>query len=280
MNNWRKYNGALIPSTPPHIEMNIKDINQRLIQENAYFARWTSDFDSKQESEFWYVICDTPMQINDYSRNTRSKIRRSNKKLYVKQVTKDFFTNNAYSVYRKAFGRYESLPHNKKYFIKNLQDLEGDWQFWGIFLKNNDMLVGYSQNKIIGNYCDYSTIKFDPSYLRYYSSYILYYEMNKYYLNQNSFKYVNIGARSLLHKTNTQRYLIEKFSFRKAYCTLHLEYRYFFKLIVRLLYVLKPFFHFFRWNLIFNKIYISIFGFIILNLINHFILKFLCRSFF
>ena len=25
MNNWRKYNGALIPSTPPHIEVNIKD---------------------------------------------------------------------------------------------------------------------------------------------------------------------------------------------------------------------------------------------------------------
>ena len=67
--------------------------------------------------------------------------------------------------------------------IKSLENLEGDWQFWGIFMKKNDQLVGYSQNKIIGDYCDYSTIKFDPEYLKYYSSYILYYEMNQYYLN-------------------------------------------------------------------------------------------------
>ena len=45
MTHWRKYNGALIPSIPPHIEVDTRDINQRLIQENAYFARWTSDFD-------------------------------------------------------------------------------------------------------------------------------------------------------------------------------------------------------------------------------------------
>ncbi|MGY8987287.1 MAG: sulfotransferase family protein [Flavobacteriales bacterium] len=257
MNNWRKYNGALIPSTPPDIEVDIKDINKRLIQENAYFARWTSDFDSEQESEFWYVICDTPMQIKDYSRNTRSKITRANKKLYVKEVTKDFLANNSYSVYLKAFRRYEasSSPNKKKYFINSLQDLEGDWQFWGIFLKKNDQLVGYSQNKIIGDYCDYSTIKFDPDYLKYYSSYILYYVMNHYYLNKNSFKYINIGARSLLHKTMTQNYLIEKFGFRKAYCTLHLEYRYLLRLIVQFLYKFKPFFRFFRWNFIINKIY-------------------------
>ena len=257
MHNWRKYNKALIPLTPPHIEVDDRDINKKIIETNSYFARWTSGFDQKDESEFWYVICDTPIELKDYSRNTRSKIRRANKKLYVKEIDVEFISDNAYSIYQKAFSRYESLsfPSDRDTFIKDLQDLEGDWQFWGIFLKENDQLVGYSQNKIIDDYCDYSTVKFDPSYLRYYSSYILYYEMNKYYLNQHSFKYVNIGARTLLHKTNTPRYLIEKFGFRKAYCTLHLEYRYIFKLIVKLLYVFKPFFHFLKWNSIFNKIY-------------------------
>ena len=123
MHNWRKYHGALIPSTPPHIQVDVKDINQRLIQENAYFARWTSDFDSEQESEFWYVICNTPMQMEDYSRNTRSKIRRAHKKLYVKQITKDFLLYNAYSVYRAAFKRYEasSFPGSKKFFTKKMR---------------------------------------------------------------------------------------------------------------------------------------------------------------
>ena len=257
MNNWRKYNGALIPLTPPHIEVDVSGLEKEIINQNVYFARWTTNFDCNEKTEFWHVICDTPMQMEDYSRNTRSKIRRAFKRLYVKEITKDFLLNNSYSIYRKAFKRYEasSSPENKRYFTKSLQDLEGDWQFWGIFLKKNDQLVGYSQNKIIGDYCDYSTIKFDPEYLKYYSSYILYYEMNQYYLNKNSFKYVNIGARSLLHKTTTQRYLIDKFGFRKAYCTLHLEYRYLLKLIVRFLYKFKLFFNFFRWNFFINKIY-------------------------
>ena len=257
MNNWRKYNGALIPTTPPHIEVDVSGLEKEIINQNVYFARWTTNFDCNEKTEFWHVICDTPMQMEDYSRNTRSKIRRAFKKLYVKKITKDFLLYNSYSIYRKAFKRYEasSSPENKRYFTKSLQDLEGDWQFWGIFLKKNDQLVGYSQNKIIGDYCDYSTIKFDPEYLKYYSSYILYYEMNQYYLNKNSFKYVNIGARSLLHKTTTQRYLIDKFGFRKAYCTLHLEYRYLLKLIVRFLYKFKLFFNFFRWNFFINKIY-------------------------
>ena len=73
---WRKYNGALIPTTPPHVEVNYDNITQRLSDEGAFFARWTSEFDQKAESEFWYVICDKKMSISDYSRNTRSKINR------------------------------------------------------------------------------------------------------------------------------------------------------------------------------------------------------------
>lgn len=254
---WRKYNGALIPLTPPHIEVDSSDITEKLVDKKAFFARWTSDFDSNQHSEFWYVICDKKMQFEDYSRNTRSKIKRANKRLYVKQLSKEYILNNAYDIYKKAFSRYEatSSPKSKKHFKNTLLKLEGKWEFWGVFLKETDKLVGYSQNKIIKDYCDYSTIKFDPEFLKIYSSYILYFEMNQYYLNQNSFRYVNIGARSLLHKTNTQEYLIEKFNFRKAYCVLHLEYRSLLKIIVSILYRFKPVFKFFKWNFIINKIY-------------------------
>ena len=217
MSIWRKYNGALIPSTPPHIEVNADNITQKLRDQKAFFARWTSNFDAIEPSEFWYVICDKKMNLEDYSRNTRSKIKRAIKKLYVKQVSKEFIINNAYDVYRKAFSRYEatSSPKRKKYFKNALNKLDENWDFWGVFLKENNQLVGYSQNKIIDNYCDYSTVKFDPHFLKFYSSYILYYQMNQFYLNKNSFSYVNIGARSLLHKTNTQQYLIQKFNFRK-----------------------------------------------------------------
>ena len=95
MSIWRKYNGALIPSTPPHIEVNADNITQKLRDQKAFFARWTSNFDAIEPSEFWYVICDKKMNLEDYSRNTRSKIKRAIKKLYVKQVSKEFIINNA-----------------------------------------------------------------------------------------------------------------------------------------------------------------------------------------
>ncbi|MAO72354.1 MAG: hypothetical protein CMD02_07620 [Flavobacteriales bacterium] len=257
MSIWRKYNGALIPTTPPHIEVNTDNITQKLKDEKAFFARWTSDFDQEEKSEFWYVICDKKMSLSGYSRNTRSKINRGNKKLYVKKISKTFIIENAYNVYKKAFKRYEAIssPKRKEVFKNSLKNLEGTWDFWAVFLKENNQIVGYSQNKIIDNYCDYSTIKFDPDFLKFYSSYVLYFQMNQYYLNQNSFKYVNIGARSLLHKTNTQQYLIEKFNFRKAYCNLHLEYRSSLKIIVKILYRCKYLFKFLKWNFLFNKIY-------------------------
>ena len=52
MNNWRKYNGALIPTTPPHIEADLIDIEKKIQQEDAYFARWTSNFDQNEELQF------------------------------------------------------------------------------------------------------------------------------------------------------------------------------------------------------------------------------------
>ena len=62
-------------------------------------------------------------------------------------------------------------------------------------------MIGYSQNKIINNYCDYSTIKFHPNYLKFYLSYVkLFYTMNQYYLNEREFKYVNDGLEVYLIK--------------------------------------------------------------------------------
>tara|TARA_B110000459_G_C16091660_1_gene265434 strand:- start:108 stop:500 length:393 start_codon:yes stop_codon:yes gene_type:complete len=99
-------------------------------------------------------------------------------------------------------------------------------------------MIGYSQNKIAENYCDYSTIKFHPDYLKLYPSYALFFTMNQYYLNENEYKYVNDGARSMSHETNIQSFLIQKFRFRKAYCKLHIQYH---PLINILIFILFPF---------------------------------------
>jgi len=236
MKNWRKYNGALVSLTPPHVDVNIKGIVEKIKENNAYFARWTSNFDSKKESEFWYVIQDVPMYMEDYSKNTRSKIRRGLKKCSVELINSKRILEDGFECYNAAFINYNTHLKSKtrEEFLIEISELEGDWEFWAIFHENE--MIGYSQNKIIDNYCDYSTIKFHPNYLKLYPSYALFYTMNKYYLNEKNFKYVNDGARSISHDTNIQEFLIQKFQFRKAYCQLHVKYSPKIKFILNIIY--------------------------------------------
>jgi len=240
MTNWRKYNGALVPLSPPHIDVDIIGIDKKLKETNSYFARWTSDFDSEIESKFWYVIHDTPMIIDDYSKNTRSKIRRGLKRCKVKLVSKDEIKQFGFTSYSKAFLRYETniSPKNQEDFKREIDNLEGKWHFWAIYNSDN-LIIGYSQNRITDNYCDYSTIKFHPDFLNLYSSYALFYTMNQYYLNEKNFRYVNDGAKSMSHDTNIQEFLIKKFKFRKAYCKLHLQYPPRIKIIINLFFPLR-----------------------------------------
>ncbi|MAW21301.1 MAG: hypothetical protein CMD16_02755 [Flavobacteriales bacterium] len=237
MKKWRKYNGALIPNTPPHIEVDLECIGKKIVEDGAYFARWTTNFDCNKETNFWYIINDTPMLIKDYSKNTRSKIRRGLKRCKVKLVNKEEIKKSGFLAYSKAFLRYKTNIYPKTYneFKNEIDRLEGIWHFWAIYSSDN-ILIGYSQNRIFENYCDYSTVKFHPDYLTLYPSYALFFTMNNYYLNQQKFKYVNDGAKSMSHDTNIQNFLTQKFKFRKAYCKLHLQYRPVLRVIINILF--------------------------------------------
>ena len=239
MKKWRKYNGALVPLTPPHVEVDVHAIKEKVKRENVFFARWTSDFDCDTETQFWYVINDNSMEIGDYSRNTRSKIRRGLKNCEVRLVNIDEIIQFGFDSYSAAFTKYNThlRPKSEVTFKKELTELVGDWEFWGIY--NNSIMIGYCQNKVIGDYCDYSTIKFHPDYLNLYPSYALFYSMNQFYLNERKFKYINDGVRSISHDTNIQSFLIDKFKFRKAFCKLNISYH---PLIRYLVLVLYPFY--------------------------------------
>lgn len=43
-----------------------------------YLARWTSSFDCGHETNWWYVIKDTPFDINELKKKRRYEIRKGN----------------------------------------------------------------------------------------------------------------------------------------------------------------------------------------------------------
>ena len=98
--------------------------------------------------------------------------------------------------------------------------------YWGVFEKETDRFIAYAQNYLYDKIeANYWIIRFHPDFLRLYPSYALFYEMNKYYLSEEKFVYVNGGFRSLLHQTNIQEYLVGKFLFRKQAIGLKIHYR-------------------------------------------------------
>lgn len=241
MKGWRKYNGALVPLTPPHIEVDINGIEKKIKEENVFFARWTSNFDCAEKTEFWYVICDKFITIDKLSRNTRNNLRRGLKRCEVKKVTHQFIMENAYPIYREAFDNYQGhlKPDTEDEFLNeySLYNDESVWDFWAVFENTSSKLIAFSRNKIEYNQCELCTTKFHPRYQRkYYPSEALFYTMNQYYLDEKNFKYVNDGARSISHETNIQEFLMQKFKFRKAYCKMHLAYHKNIKIIVRLIF--------------------------------------------
>ena len=261
MNNWQKYNLGLI-FKPPHIEVKdeIRKIKSRIsLFRGILFARWTSNFDLNQETDFWYIIKDSFGGFEELSSNTRSKVRRGLKKFDVELISKSLLKDLGYRVYESAFKRYQThmTPLNKNQFQNELENQDSSWEYWGVFDKKTSELVAYSQNQILDKSCDYSRIKLNPNFLRFYPSYAIFYKMNEYYLAEKKFKYVNDGARSISHETNIQTFLEQKFKFRKAYCKLHLEYSLILKLFLNIVTPFEQIFDFLKLNL-FKKVSVLI----------------------
>ena len=240
---WKKYHGALIPNVAPNVEINLtKEESKELLKKtNAYFLRYISEWDTKNNSEFWFVIKDGKEDLDFYKSKIRNQIKKGLKNCIVKKVSNEEIAQKGYEVYKKAFDNYNttlSLSSQNKFYEDTINN--HNYDFFAVYSKKEDntidKMIAYSSNLIENNSCNYKTIKFDPDYLNLYPSYALIYEMNLYYLNQLSLDFVNDGARSISHDTNIQDYLIYKFNFRKAFCRLNIDYRKDIALIVKILF--------------------------------------------
>ncbi len=231
---WREYQRMVTPLGPAILDYSIiEDEAKYLLSQfsKALLVRWTDGFNNYSQSEEWYaVILDKFYDLDELSSKNRSEIRRGLKNCTVEMVDAKFIAENGYDVFISAFDRYKGVKVPKitrEEFKKQklVLDRFGDIvHFWGVFYKGE--LIAYSENYVYENIeASYSTIKFHPDYLKLYPSYALIYTMNKYYLKDNKFEYVNDGFRNILHQTNIQGFLMEKFRFRKAYTGLYIFYR-------------------------------------------------------
>ncbi len=231
---WKVYQKMVVPVGPVSIDytkslVECRDHLLRYFKESV-LIRAGAGFIEKPTS--WYaVVCDQTFDLADFSSSTRSKIRRGLKNCLVSRIDVRFMLEHAWPVFSSAFRRYnnDKLRVSKARFKQNIAITAefGDIvHYWGVFERRTGKLIAYTKNyiydKIEVNYWD---IKFHPDFLHFYPSYALFYEMNRYYLQESKFRYVNDGFRNLLHDTNIQEYLERKFKFKKQPVGLRIEYQ-------------------------------------------------------
>lgn len=245
---WEYYNHALVPTTAPHAIPDISWMKDRkewkALAGGKYplFARWTTDFDCPEETEWWCLVKDSPFDMMSLKSNRRSLITRGLKRVDVKVIVPADHAEQMANVLIKAWKSYDDSYEEgndrerlTKEFLELTEENLGNSEYLGAFLKDTDQLIGYSIYNLFGDWIEYSVVKTDPEYLNtQVNAALVYYGLQRYM--RPEIKYILGGWRTLVHDTNYQDYLLKNFGFRKAYCRLHIQYRSWVRAVVFILY--------------------------------------------
>jgi hypothetical protein len=247
IDGWKYYNHAAIPTTAPHEKSNMAPINDGSIWKiegaTPLLARWTTDFDCGYETNWWYVIKDTPFDVNALKAKRRYEINKGIKNFDVKKIEP---TNYAVELYNIQIAAYTAYPEkyrpsvDREEFLSSVQK----WDCFiciGAFDRESGKLCGYALlSKESEIYVDFKVMRTNPKCEKNGVNAALVEGILKYlnsFLTQGG--YICDGARSINHETAFQDYLEKYFGFRKVYCKLHIEYNPKLKWAVRLIYPMR-----------------------------------------
>lgn len=245
---WEYYNHALVPTTAPHVIPDTSWMkNRKKWKEYAdgkypLFARWITDFDCQEETQWWCLIKDKPFDLMALKSNRRSIITRGLKRVDVKVIIPSDYASQMANVLIKAWKSYDASYQEgndrenlTNEFLELTEENLGNTEYLGAFLKDTDTMIGYSIYNLFEDWIEYSVVKTDPEYLNtQVNAALAYYGLERYM--KQGIRYIMGGYRTMIHDSNYQDYLLKNFAYRKAYCRLCIRYRPWVKLVVNVLY--------------------------------------------
>jgi len=269
MDSWRYYNYALLPNTPPHVPVDMSIFKKKCFWrkfnkkgKKTLLARYTSNYDCKFETDWWFCVLDKPFDISELNANRRRKINLGNKKFKVCIINPKHYAEALSDILIAANADYpkvNQLQLKRNNLINGFKnEMQENIIFYGAFSKEKENLCGYTVIKEYNSYIYLSTHKVIPEYEKLNINAALIYKIITDYNSRlsNDF-YITDGERNILHITEFQTYLEKYFNFRKAYCYLNIKYRTYFKMFIVLLFPLKKVFKRLRLK---NKLMIQIYG--------------------
>lgn len=249
MSDFKKYNNCLISNLLPHEVPDTSNIKEMIKKEKVILARWTTCFDNEKNSEWWYLIKDTPYDKEQLKSKDKYEINKGIKNFYVEIINPISFLNELYEIFVTANNGYSKLSKTTITRDEFFKKIDENNIYIGAFERETKKLCAYSVCSIktdvkkIKKVMDLSIIKSLPSKKsKGVNAALMDYICNE-YINKKKVNYICDGERSIRHITNFQNYLIKYFGFRKAYSKLNIEYNCIIKMIVKTLY---PFRHFLK----------------------------------
>ena len=238
--SWRLYKNAWIFLEESEENLLSKEEARSILKGKGLMIRNTYDFDTKEETSFWFVIKDKLEDISELPFSARRNIRISERKYDFKRCEKELFINIAHPI---LIARQKSLKNktmSENDFRIMIEEYEKNCKidYWIVNEKDKEECVAFSINRIKENSCEYDFMSCKPEALhnRTHPYYGLIFSMNQYYLGEKKVKYVCDGSRTITEHSNIQDYLIHNFKFRKAYCKLKIHYKWWFGIVIKMLF--------------------------------------------
>ena len=242
MPNYFKYRNAWRFDGAPHEEIKLEDSKiKALLKQGGLLVRNTYDFDTTTPSQFWYVIKDSFNNFAELRPRVRNKIRHAEKAFFYRRINAALLKEKGYPIMSETYSDHivSDRKMNQKVFLQYIDSCcQNRYDFWGIFEKESEELVGFCCVRLWKDSCEYdqSGVFTRYKYNATYPNYGLYHSMNQYYLEELGFRYVSDGSRTITEHSQIHDFLIQNFSFRKAYCQLAIHYQWWMKLAVKMLY--------------------------------------------
>lgn len=243
---WEYYNHAMIPTTAPHEVPDMTGVQNgsfwKMKVPRPLLARWTTNFDCKEETNWWYVIKDTPFDVSELKAKRRYEINKGLKNFDVKIVDPLLYEKELCNVHEAALEGYP-LKYRPRFdenvFRKTIREEWHDKMIYAGFEKETGKMCGYALLSMHESYISFNVLKTVPQYEKHAINAAIVHKIltdtDGLFARKQLF-YICDGERNISHETGFQDYLEKYFGFRKAYCVLHVSYRPLVSFAVTLLY--------------------------------------------
>jgi len=246
--DWKKYGPAWLLDRVPHADnMDItKDAVKKLLSSSSgVFARWTTNFDKSTKREWWWCIKDDEVHLEQFTAKQRYRINKGLKMIEVTRVAGDEAHKYAESLYVLAQKKLEEYPSKyrpkveKEEYINAIIQNANVQDYWICCDKESGIFCGYAKCMFKEDIVLLAGVKVLQPYMNKEVNAVLIYKICEYYINQRQKRYVCDGERNIKHETSYQEYLCRVLNFRYAYCDLHILYKSYLGVLVKLLFPFK-----------------------------------------